>query len=389
MGSARTVLVGWELGAGRGHLEHLSPIIAGLLARGRRVVAAMRDVALSRAVFGRLSPALTANFTLCQAPILLHRAQPGPPTRSLAEAMARAGFGDLDLIRPVVQTWRQLIDQVAPDVVIADFAPSLVCAARGRVGSVVVGNGWTIPPDAHPVPAFPFSDYDGGSAAQAECQVVSAIADIAGLDWRPERFAHLLRGDRNFLFGHPWLDAYEGRRSDAVYWPPNIPHPTRCQGLRRAGVTVYLPARHPARANLIEAIAALGVEAVAYFDGEMPDGPPILTVSPTPLALDDCLPGTACFVHHGGLGVTTWGLTRGSPQVLLPVDLEKHLIARAVVGRGYGLASPFNSEAIARSIQAAMSLTLSAHLGARPDVARPEATIGAVIAACDEARNEY
>src|SRR3546814_14121331 len=39
-----------------------------------------------------------------------------------------------------------------PDVVVGDFSPTLNLAARGRVPSIVVGNGYTIPPGGRPMP---------------------------------------------------------------------------------------------------------------------------------------------------------------------------------------------------------------------------------------------
>ena len=44
--AGNTLLVGWELGGGRGHVEHLVPVVNAWLDQGWRVTVALRDAPL-------------------------------------------------------------------------------------------------------------------------------------------------------------------------------------------------------------------------------------------------------------------------------------------------------------------------------------------------------
>lgn len=79
-----TILFAWELGGGLGHLMQMRPIAHGLLARGHRIAAALKDLFRARQVFGPDVP-------LLQAPI------PKPPAtnpsgrKAMATNHGRAG----------------------------------------------------------------------------------------------------------------------------------------------------------------------------------------------------------------------------------------------------------------------------------------------------------
>ena len=47
-----TILLTWELGGGIGHLVRLAPIARGLVGRGHRVFAALRDLSRAKTIFG-------------------------------------------------------------------------------------------------------------------------------------------------------------------------------------------------------------------------------------------------------------------------------------------------------------------------------------------------
>src|SRR3546814_6352681 len=62
------------------------------------------------------------------------------------------GYGRRDALAHRLTAWEGVLDTVRPDVVVGDFSPTLNLAARGRVPSIVVGNGYTIPPGGRPMP---------------------------------------------------------------------------------------------------------------------------------------------------------------------------------------------------------------------------------------------
>lgn len=73
-------------------------------------------------------------------------------TTTLADVFVLFGVSRQDVVRHAADNWRQTINRIRPDLVIADFAPILRLAIGDDVPSVVVGNGYTIPPKGKLLP---------------------------------------------------------------------------------------------------------------------------------------------------------------------------------------------------------------------------------------------
>lgn len=387
MQSRKVALVAWELGAGRGHLEHLRPIVTGLLGSDWTVIAAVRDLKGGHAVLGAIDAELRhRRFAIGQAPIFVHPAtRPSARPSSLAEVLAQSGFGEASFVRPVVETWVQLIEAVKPDVIVADFSPSVVAAAQERIPVLMTGNGWTIPPDGSPIPPLPIQPYAPGAAAGAEARICDVMEQAT--NWRPDRFARLLRGDTSFIFTSALLDPYRAARREPVCWPPNLIIPQRRKKSSAGHVMTYLPGRHPAIVSVVEALGLLGIEAHAHLGGLVPEAPANVKVEPKPLDLASLLPDARCVIHHGGLGTASWCLAYRIPQVIIPLDLEKSLIAHAVEASGSGIVLPLEAsqDEIAAAIGRAMQLTPSGLGPSAFSNAGPDATVQAILNACDAA----
>ena len=129
-----TLLIGWELGGGGGHIHRLVPIIGRYLERGWTIVAALRLRHAAQELFAETFGASLANGRLkvVQAPIFLHRSRGPTDASSLAELFAHIGFAEPELWAPVVSAWERLIALHRPDAIISDMAPSLNLAASGR-----------------------------------------------------------------------------------------------------------------------------------------------------------------------------------------------------------------------------------------------------------------
>ena len=135
--------MGWEMGAGLGHVAPLLAVARGLREHGHRPVLALRDV-VEPAFLLREDP-----IPVLQAPVWQpppgHRGRM-PATATLADIFVVTGFGDRDRIHAIVAAWDGLIDLVRPKLVVAEFSPGLCLAARGRVPVVAIGNGFALPP---------------------------------------------------------------------------------------------------------------------------------------------------------------------------------------------------------------------------------------------------
>lgn len=339
-------LLAWELGAGRGHLEHMKPVLAGLLGNGWTVVCAVRD---SKTGGSFLSDAGGARgggiLKLVQAPVFIHRSRPFlRAPGSLAEILAHIGFADQSLLQPLFEDWSRIVDIVRPDVIIGDFAPSVAAVAQGRIPVIMTGNGWTIPPDGAFLPALPIRQYDQAMAMEAEKRICDAVEAASAGNWRPRSLAQLLRGDARFIYTSAVLDPYRYWRRDALSCPPNLTIPDSREQRPASHILLYLPKSHPSIDRALAALGVIGVPTYAFFGGEQPPAPSNVMIQPRPLDLPTLLPFARLVVHHGGLGTANWSLAYGKPQAVLATDLEKFLIGRAVASSRLGISIPPSSE---------------------------------------------
>jgi UDP:flavonoid glycosyltransferase YjiC (YdhE family) len=199
---------------------------------------------------------------------------------------------------------------------------------------VVVGNGFSVPPDVSPLPpAMPW--LDEAPPTQNETRMLQSFARIAAANRLPaiERLASLFQGDATCVCTLDELDPYRRHRETAVHFPYNLGTvacgPPWSERPERS-VFLYLPGNHPHLATVLDALRAQGVHGSAY----VPKRPGSLVESGgfgdlrlferTP-PLGEVLPHARLVIHQGGLGTATAGLLAGAPQLVLPRYLEQHV----------------------------------------------------------------
>lgn len=334
----------WELGGGLGHAGRLKMLAQALLARGHRVSLSLRDLMHSHALLADL------DVPKLQAPVWLHQAVglPSPPG-SLAEILLHCGYLEPAALRGMVAGWRAMFELLRPDLVVADFAPTAILAARGMgLRSASVGNGFYSPPPGRPLP--PLRDAPAGRLAASEAQVLrTANALLAG---RPlQHAAELLLGDLPLLCTWPELDHYARDEADAAHWlgPNFLPDarglvPPWPPGAGRK-VFAYLKASHPSHAAVLQALVEEGCRTLVYMPevaggAPAPVASPLLRYSSGPVALSQALAEVDLCVSHAGEATLAQALLAGVPLLMLPSHAEQFMTARRVAlsGAGYNAA---------------------------------------------------
>jgi hypothetical protein len=346
-----TFLLAWELGAGTGHSAKLLPIITKLAAQKHRVFVAGRDVTVMRRLFGSLE------VEYLQAPFLVPRpTNPVEAPRCFAHMLHNTGFGDQQQLEPLVLAWRSLIKLISPDVMICEHAPMALLASRYfNLRRVVVGTGFSVPPDVWP-PAdlcnWMPPDYETLQAD--ELSVLNRINRLLAVEGKPllERLGQLYsQVDESFVVTFPELDHYP-QRSNTKYWGVWSP-PGGIVGEwsneRGPKLFAYLKPPLP-NWRLKEVLANLRefrVNALIYMPGISPlmlkgvQAPHIRFVTQR---LDIRQVARECdlAILHGTAGTTTELLLRGVPQLNIPLFLEQAIMSRRVAAVGAGLYSPPN-----------------------------------------------
>ena len=379
-GHRRRVLLAWELGEGLGHA-------ARLLSLGERLCAA----GWSAVVAARHPAALAERYAAAGIPVVAtppHRSCFAGPGRfraaSFADVMGVCGFADRVQLATVVSAWDQLLDSVAPDVVIADYSPLLSLAAFGRVPLIAIGDGFVNPPGLPDGGFPPLGDTVPPLWDPAELlDNARSVAAIRGRP-RPEHLHQIIAGAGQVVSVPPELDIHAAVRPTpaAGPWqtpPPPLPPPTTPH------VFAYLRSRHPVAAKVLQVLAERRLSAECHVPDADADTLSRLEragihVHLRPPPLRQALERASFLIHHGGIGSIEDAALAGRPQLLLPRHLEQNLnVQRAMASlRGTVTARPdlgigplgarlpqlINDDRLQRAAQAA-----AVRLTARPETA--------------------
>ncbi len=302
------ILLAWEIGGGQGHLHLLSAIAHKLKDYGIEPVFALQNPEIrGRSLPGKILQAPTATRRFLDD-------KDDDKSYFFADILYIFGFSTPFLFNFHFQAWRNLINLVKPSLIIADFAPALVLAAKGIVPTVVVGSWFCVPPPVADFPAlrpFPIPV----EAINRQAQVAETVKQVTGFD---APLGELLNGDRAFIYSIPELDLYSHTRPQAEYvgihcapFPQNL-------GCEHGKAWSYLA---PDWQNYSLVVDTLKPECV-YDD------------------LKIVLKGKSLAIHHASFITSMACLLAGIPQMVFPKDMEKWHNAKALLNLGVAISAP-------------------------------------------------
>lgn len=293
------VLLGWELGAGQGHLQRLVALAERLAATGWTPIFALKSFNLK---------GLNFPWQSLVAPRLPFSGRENSHT--FADILATFGFTDVDGLQTHLLHWEEIIKAVAPTLVITDHAPGLVLAAYGKIPTVVIGSHFAVPPPVEDFPIFRFPAPP--TSEEQQIQVSETVRQVVPIR---APLGQVLNGDRSFIFSIPELDCYRG-------WRPLSP-PTRYVGIH----LTPLPRHHRSETDT----------AWAYLSSSYPSRDLIIDTLHPDIQfkpLSQALIDKAIAIHHGGLTTSIACLLAGVPQLILPRYLEQQITGSALVQLG-------------------------------------------------------
>jgi hypothetical protein len=257
------------------------------------------------------------------------------------------GYLGLDLpdsMAAMLMAWDRVLNDAQPDVVIAQYAPMLQLATRRQVPMIAWGTGFSLPPDQ--LPRFP--SFLGEPAACDEPALLSGLNDALQRTGRPplSTLPEIFAADRSLVATFSELDPYFNWRSGPL-GSPAVSGDVPTTGGKGDELFIYFngPARRPnafwqgladSRLPVRVYDAQLGsadVEALQRAD---------IKVERAPVPFAKIIERSRLLLSHGGLGFVSSGLLAGAPQVIIPFDVEKRLIADALGQRGLCLRRRFD-----------------------------------------------
>ena len=290
------VLFAYEFGSGLGHLNRLIAV-ARSLAGAVRSVFAVPDLKLAAPLITRAlsDVALVKQGYVWEAPTGAEARQ--APTHTLADVLALFSFAEPERLSEKVGQWHSLVEEIRPDLIVADFAPTLRLSTQGRVPMVVVGNGYTVPPDAQKLPPLrPWQDEVPASSRRAEQRILENLGRLTHPVGRfqPESLAGLFNGDRSFVCTITEFDPYAGYREKPVIWPFNVPaiQPGSAEAERSGpDIFVYMAASHPTFEPLLAALNRIGRPTHLFVADQEPAASAMSASSPNLPILRTSFPG--------------------------------------------------------------------------------------------------
>lgn len=338
------VLFGWELGAGLGHVNRMKPIARALAAEGAEILLALQEPERVSAFVDPATGRLPRGWQLLPIPKWNISTDPRLrqiPTHNFADVMRLIGFGNEEGFAARLEAWHGLLHVAKPDLAVGDFAPTMTLAARGRVPCLTVGNGYMTPPKGMAMPPIrPWQKQLEPFSREHEKGLFDMVNRVLARQGEPPvaHLADIFHGDRSFVVTVPIVDPYERFRKGESVPPFNLPTGIRPKPTveREAGrVFFYMPRSHPMLKPVVEALRAAELPCDAYIS-DLPvasveaSSTPSFTVHPAPLPFDRVMPAARLVVHHGGLSTAIAATMAGTPQVIVPWNLEHLVTAKRI-----------------------------------------------------------
>jgi UDP:flavonoid glycosyltransferase YjiC (YdhE family) len=329
------ILLTWELGLNFGHLARLLPVAQELKAQGHLVLVATRDIQAAAQVLG------PAGIPFVQAPHLPQGLPLAHRPSGYADILLSQGWSSRPALHGLTLAWLNLFRLFNPEWLILDYSPTAGLAARiARIPTVLVGNGFELPPATDPLPCFPgFSWASAARAAASETLALTHANTVLSVFGGSPVTAlrDLMLGEGRFLATFLELDHY-GERTDARYIGPllgDLKAP-RVDWPRGEGLKIFACLR-PDTSHVQQILAALAsMEAqvvcvasdftAAQFE---PFRKEHIRYCRGPVDLRHLGDADLC-VTYGAEGTMLRMLLAGVPQVISPWHVETFMAARRV-----------------------------------------------------------
>ncbi|MEP6149150.1 MAG: hypothetical protein ABJ201_17165, partial [Nisaea sp.] len=309
------ILFGWEFGAGLGHINRIKPIARALREQGAEIFLALQETERADAFWDPGTGKLPDGYSLLPIPRWNMPSDPKArtiPTHSFADVLNLIDYGDERAFASRLEAWCGLFNAVRPDLVIGDFSPTMNIAARGRIPSMTIGNGYTMPPGGRPMPPIrPWQERLEDFSKEHEAKLLAIINKVLRLrgEGKLPYLSDAFHGDRSFPLTLSIVDPYAAHREEKTVPPFNMPTditPLPKDQRPADGVFFYMPHSHPQLKLAIDSLKQSGLQVLAYISGinagaARSNSTARFRISPTPLPFNEVMPKARLLVHHGGL----------------------------------------------------------------------------------------
>lgn len=351
---SRRVLIAWEFGSGLGHLACMYPIIRKLRERGCEPLVAVPDPDQAREIFGAEAPRL-----IPAVPLLMRRRPRGNP-ESFADLLLQRGFADTRTLTESVRRWQTLLHEEKIESVLLDYAHVAQLAAwLMDIPMVTRSTSFANPPA--PIPCFRPSVLQSQRAARhAERQLLACVNAVARRFGRApiDSIAQWLHAPYRFTTGLRETNVYDFEpeggylgplgslpNAESFDWPASGRMRVLCYLRWSRETPPLIAALKRADRDLACVVPGAPAEWLGSNDGSL------VRATNRPVDLAALTKTADVVVSNGSAGVSCEALVAGKPQVFLPIDREKLMLAQrleqlGVAVRAHGKVRATDTDAI-------------------------------------------
>lgn len=334
MNARRRVLLCWEAGANRGHLLTLAGVAKAIA--GRAPVHARLCRMDHASILTPYCADIARGWPLkMQRPTAEERARASRYKLTWAMWLRARGYGDPEYLRAAFEWWRDTIWALQPALVVSDYAPTALMAARALgIPSVAVGNVFGLPPaDMARFPVIGRYEAEQDLDQEAFCAQINETLVPAGL-LPLNRLPEIYLSTRSFPNGLSLCDPYEAWR----HRTPLLPFDEMPELSTGTGdvVFAYLPARQVSDETVLATLTRIDLPtllvAPLLSDAILArlQQNPMLDIRRTPVPVEEIVRRARLILCIGQGGTTALAVLSGLPYLALPSDQEKANNAQGV-----------------------------------------------------------
>ena len=335
------ILFAWEMGGNFGHVARDLPLALACRDAGHEVLFAVIDLSVCSAI------AKEYGLSFVQAPVPRPKPvrQDLPAVINFADLLLRNGFADREILEASLLGWKGLFDLFKPDLMVYDFAPRALLAARlCTLPVLLLSNGFETPPKTSPLPSFrPWESIPDSALQRAEDLLIEQINIVLTGHGHSavQQLWDLYAGHPLLMTCFPEFDHF-GPREEATYVGHAVHLPAARQAhfeTDRPHVIVYLRSTIPHVESVFAALQQVEAEVLCI----VPDMPAEwlgkyhrLRFQTNPVDLQALLLHADLMIAHG-TGTLSAAVAAGVPVLMVPHVIENYLASTALERQGLGI----------------------------------------------------
>lgn len=340
----KKILFTWELGEGSGHTAPYVRFIKHLEAQGHTVYFAVKQLQRGYETFKG------TKVKLIQSPIV--KADPEQYIKyinSYSKILHNVGYYNNAVLTSILGAWITIYETVEPDLVIFDYSPSAMLAAKSfTFNKMQIGNGFFQPSNIYPLPSLDKLQRavtDEKWLKPFEDSIVMTInSALAFHGIKPiRRIGDIHRCNNNVILGIPELFYYPHRKDEDFYGFLCADFGTSPDFLDLPGPKVFCYIYYFPQFDFILDFLSksnintllLGIGIPAYVRDKYIGTSVKFTNSRYKLSL--IAEQTDLLICNGNFGTMGELIMRGVPMLTLPIQAEQNILAKALEDLGVGI----------------------------------------------------